>query len=435
MKIEVISNPAPSSWPALCKRPVFDFSELQKTVREIMDQVSTRGDAALLDYCRKFDGVQSDQFQLKVSKEEFADAEVLVSEPLKKAIGTALSNIRAFHQAQKTEDFELETMPGVVCSRKSVAIESVGLYVPGGSAPLFSSLLMLGVPAIIAGCEQIVVCTPPSDEGKLDPTILYTASLLGIDNVFKVGGAQAIAAMGRGTQSIPRVFKIFGPGNQYVNCAKLNSYLDNIAIDLPAGPSEVAVVADSSSDASFIAADLLSQAEHGPDSQVVLVCDSLPMVEEVQTELSSQLEALPRANVASQALFNSRAVVFDDLDRGMDFINLYAPEHLIICTEDAESRAQEVINAGSVFVGPWSPESVGDYASGTNHTLPTAAAARAWSGVSLDSFCKKITFQTLSKQGLISLGPTVEMMAEAESLQAHKNAVSIRLKSLEKENG
>ncbi len=435
MKIEVISNPAPSSWPELCRRPVFDFSELQMTVREIMDQVATRGDAALLDYCRKLDGVKSEQFQLKVSKQEFEEAEALVSEPLKKAIGTALTNIRTFHQAQETKDLEIETMPGVFCSRKSVAIESVGLYVPGGSAPLFSSLLMLGVPAVIAGCAEIVVCTPPSVEGKLDPTILYSASLLGIENVFKVGGAQAIAAMGCGTESIPRVFKIFGPGNQYVNCAKINSYLNNIAIDLPAGPSEVAVMADSFSYASFIAADLLSQAEHGPDSQVMLICDSLSKVEEVQTELSLQLEDLPRASVAAKALSNSRAVLFDDLEQGMKFLNLYAPEHLIICTEDAESRAQEVTNAGSVFVGSWSPESVGDYASGTNHTLPTAAAARAWSGVSLDSFCKKITFQTLTKQGLRSLGPTVEMMAEAERLQAHKNAVSIRLKSLEKKNG
>jgi len=434
MNIKIFRNPERSSWDELCKRPLLDISELSETVQEIMNEVAERGDSALVDFCRKFDGVEESDFSLKVSEKEFSDATSQVSECLKRAIAVAESNIRKFHEGQKGEDLDIETLPGVVCSRRSLPIESVGLYVPGGSAPLFSTLLMLGVPATIAGCNKIVVCTPPSKNGVIDPSILYTASLLGIREVFKVGGAQAIAAMGCGTETVPKVFKIFGPGNQYVNCAKLNSYLDSIAIDLPAGPSEVAVLADSSSNASFVAADLLSQAEHGPDSQVMLVTDSESSLEEIEKELVAQLETLPRAEVATKALSNSRAVVFDDLNEGMDLLNHYAPEHLILCTKDAEKRAEQVRNAGSVFIGSWSPESVGDYASGTNHTLPTAAAARAWSGVSLDSFCKKITFQKLSEQGLRNLGPTVEVMAEAEQLQAHKNAVSIRLKSLEKNN-
>ncbi len=418
-------NPAPELWPEILKRPVFDATEIEGRVQPVLDKVRTEGDKALFELTEKFDGVALES--LLVSKEEFAEAEGLVAEELKQAIQTAQKNIEVFHTAQKEEPQKIETTPGVVCWREHRAITKVGLYVPGGTAPLFSTVLMLAIPAKVAGCKEIVLCTPPNKEGKVHPAILYTANLLGVDKVFKLGGAQAVGAMAFGTESVPQVYKIFGPGNQYVTCAKQMVTRYGTAIDMPAGPSEVAVVADASATPSFVASDLLSQAEHGVDSQVILVADSEEVVKTIDAEVKRQVAELPRREMAEKSLLNSKAIVVPK-DQIMDLINEYAPEHLILEVEDYMSLIPQVESAGSVFLGHYTPESAGDYASGTNHTLPTNGYARTYSGVSLDSFVKKVTFQEISKEGIQKLGPAIEIMAEAEQLDAHKNAVTYRLK-------
>jgi histidinol dehydrogenase len=410
----------------LLKRPVLNYEKTRLSVSNMMQSVKTGGDKAVRAYTRQFDQVILRSFE--VSEAEWQMAADKVSSKLRKSIDTAFRNIYAFHEAQKEKPLKLETMPGVLCSRRSVPIEKVGLYVPGGTAPLFSTLLMLGIPALIAGCREIVVCTPPDSKGSIHPGMLYAARKIGISRIFKVGGVQAIAAMTYGTESIPRVYKIFGPGNQYVTQAKMMAQSEGLAIDMPAGPSELAILADESCVPEFVAADLLSQAEHGADSQVVLVSDNAAVLKQVQFCLKAQLKLLPRKDIALQALFNSKAVWVSSLSEGMQLINDYAPEHLIIACDRDEYWADKVINAGSVFLGNYSPESAGDYASGTNHTLPTNGYARAFSGVSLDSFMKKITYQKLSKEGLGLLGSTVMQMAAAEGLFAHANAVAVRLK-------
>lgn len=419
-------NPSQDSWSEILQRPVFDASSLEQKVLPILEKVKSKGDVALKDYTKQFDGV--DIPDLKVSHQEFEEAEILVSEQLKQAIQVAQINIERFHLAQAEQPQKIETMPGVMCWRESRAISKVGLYIPGGTAPLFSTILMLGIPAIIAGCEEIVFCTPPNKEGKIHPAILYTAKAIGIQNVYKVGGAQAIAAMTFGTESISKVFKIFGPGNQYVTAAKQLATKFGVAIDMPAGPSEVAVVADETANPAFVAADLLSQAEHGMDSQVVLVSNSEKIVDQVSEEIEKQLLDLPRADFARKALEHSKMIVVDTLDGVMEVINEYAPEHLILQVKNYTKLIAQVENAGSVFLGHYTPESAGDYASGTNHTLPTNGYATAYSGVSLDSFVKKVTFQEISKEGIQTIGKTIEVMAEAEQLFAHKNAVTLRLK-------
>jgi len=424
MKIHI--HPDKSQWSGLLRRPALDTASLEDTVTEILRDVRERGDQAVREYTRRFDRV--DLQELAASPDEIDAAETQLSEALRQAIGTAQSNINRFHRRQHEATEVIETMPGVKCWRKSVPIERVGLYVPGGTAPLFSTVLMLGIPAKIAGCHEIALCSPPDENGQLHPAILYTARQIGIDKVFKIGGVQAIGAMAYGTESVPSVYKIFGPGNQYVTAAKQVVSREGIAIDMPAGPSEVLVLVDDSADPAFAAADLLSQAEHGIDSQVVLVAFDADMVQQVQKEVEAQLPALPRRTITEKALENSAAVVIRNRDEAVELINAYAPEHLILSVKEAEHFATRIVNAGSVFLGNYTPESVGDYASGTNHTLPTNGFARAFSGVSLDSFVKKITFQRLTKQGLELLGPAVEHMAEAEDLMAHKNAVSIRLK-------
>lgn len=419
-------NPSQDSWSEILQRPVFDASSLEQKVLPILEKVKSKGDVALKDYTKQFDGVEIPD--LKVSHQEFEEAETLVSEELKQAIQVAQINIERFHLAQAEQPQKIETMPGVMCWRESRAISKVGLYIPGGTAPLFSTILMLGIPAIIAGCEEIVFCTPPNKEGKIHPAILYTAKAIGIENVYKVGGAQAIAAMTFGTESISKVFKIFGPGNQYVTAAKQLATKFGVAIDMPAGPSEVAVVADETANPAFVAADLLSQAEHGMDSQVVLVSNSEKIVDQVSEEIEKQLLDLPRADFARKALEHSKMIVVDTLDGVMEVINEYAPEHLILQVKNYTKLIAQVENAGSVFLGHYTPESAGDYASGTNHTLPTNGYATAYSGVSLDSFVKKVTFQEISKEGIQTIGKTIEVMAEAEQLFAHKNAVTLRLK-------
>lgn len=419
-------NPSQDSWSEILQRPVFDASSLEQKVLPILEKVKSKGDVALKDYTKQFDGVEIPD--LKVSHQEFEEAEILVSEELKQAIQVAQINIERFHLAQAEQPQKIETMPGVMCWRESRAISKVGLYIPGGTAPLFSTILMLGIPAIIAGCEEIVFCTPPNKEGKIHPAILYTAKAIGIENVYKVGGAQAIAAMTFGTESISKVFKIFGPGNQYVTAAKQLATKFGVAIDMPAGPSEVAVVADETANPAFVAADLLSQAEHGMDSQVVLVSNSEKIVDQVSEEIEKQLLDLPRADFARKALEHSKMIVVDTLDGVMEVINEYAPEHLILQVKNYTKLIAQVENAGSVFLGHYTPESAGDYASGTNHTLPTNGYATAYSGVSLDSFVKKVTFQEISKEGIQTIGKTIEVMAEAEQLFAHKNAVTLRLK-------
>ncbi len=424
----IIINPAQEQWPELCKRPAFDYAALEAIVAPVLADVKANGDAAVKKYAAQFDKVELSE--LKVSPIEIQEAASQVSDELKAAIQLAKKNISLFHEAQKEAVQKITTAPGVVCWRKSVAIQKVGLYIPGGTAPLFSTLLMLGIPAQIAGCSQVVVCTPSNAAGKVNPVILYTAQLLGIQNIFKIGGVQAIAAMAFGTQTIPGVSKIFGPGNQYVTAAKQLVNREGIAIDMPAGPSELAVYADETAIPAFVAADLLSQAEHGADSQVLLVASSQNMVEAVRQQLQAQLEKLPRKEIATTALQHSRWLVLQNVDTAFDFLNEYAAEHLIIASENATALAEKVINAGSVFLGNYSPESAGDYASGTNHTLPTNGYAKAYSGVSVDSFVKKITYQQLSKEGIQSIGAAVEIMAEAEGLQAHKNAISIRIESL-----
>ncbi len=412
----------------LLLRPAFDTSLLQEKVKTVLNEVKLNGDTAVKKFTQEFDGVSLNDFS--VSEKEIGEAAALLSNELKQAIQQAAKNITTFHQQQIINVEVIETIPGVKCWRKSVGIEKVGLYIPGGTAPLFSTILMLGIPAQIAGCKEIILCSPPDKEGKLHPAILFAAQLVGITKVFKIGGVQAIAAMAYGTATIPKVYKIFGPGNQYVTCAKQLIQQDGIAIDMPAGPSEVCVLADDSAVAGFIAADLLSQAEHGVDSQVLLVTCSEILVKNVEEELKNQLQLLPRKNIAEKALENSKAIVVKNINEAIDLVNEYAAEHLIISCKDDEAIAEKIVNAGSIFLGNYSPESVGDYASGTNHTLPTNGFAKAYSGVSVDSFVKKITYQKLTQQGLQNIGKTVELMAEAEGLDAHKNAVSIRIKNL-----
>ena len=419
-------NPEKVQWASLVKRPAFDYAALENIVSPILQDVKTNGDDAVKKYVAKFDKATLEVLQ--VSEAEMKESAALVETTLKAAIQLAKNNIELFHKSQQQDPQKITTTPGVICWRKSVGIQNVGLYIPGGTAPLFSTLLMLGIPARIAGCSNIVVCTPSNAEGKVNPVILYTAQLLGITNIFKVGGVQAIAAMAYGTQSIPAISKIFGPGNQYVTAAKQLVNREGVAIDMPAGPSELAVFADETCVPAFVAADLLSQAEHGADSQVVLVGTSLKIIEEVQEQIKLQLSKLPRKDTASAALEHSRYIVIEEIETAFDFLNEYAAEHLIIASDNAQLLSEKVINAGSVFLGNYSPESVGDYASGTNHTLPTNGYAKAYSGVSVDSFVKKITFQELSQQGLKNIGPSVELMAAAEGLQAHKNAVTIRIK-------
>ncbi|MEZ2445092.1 histidinol dehydrogenase [Chitinophaga sp. RCC_12] len=416
--------PDKSSWNTLLQRPVMDTSTLEKKVNDILQEVRTGGDAAIRKFAAEFDKVTLDNLQ--VPSAAFAAAEATLEPALKAAIQQAAKNITTFHRAQQEKVQVIATMPGVQCWRKSVAIQKVGLYIPGGSAPLFSTILMLGIPAMIAGCKEIVLCTP-----SLHPAILYTAQLIGIDKVFTIGGVQAIGAMAYGTESVPQVYKIFGPGNQYVTCAKQLVNKSGVAIDMPAGPSEVAVLADDSCVPAFVAADLLSQAEHGPDSQVVLVTTSEQVLTNVTNALNAQLDELPRKGIATAALENSKMILVKDMDTAIDMLNAYAPEHLILACEGAENLADKVTDAGSVFMGNYTPESAGDYASGTNHTLPTNGYARAYSGVSLDSFVKKITFQQISPDGLQNIGATIEAMAAAEGLEAHKNAVTVRLKQLE----
>lgn len=402
-----------------------DTTALEANVGAILREVKQDGDKAVRKYALQFDKVQLNELQ--VSEAEFAQANSALEPSLKQAILQAKHNIETFHRAQHEAGKIIETMPGVQCWRKSVAIERVGLYIPGGSAPLFSTILMLGIPAMIAGCKEIVLCTPSNAAGQVHPAILFAARQVGIDRVFKIGGVQAIGAMAYGTDSVPKVYKIFGPGNQYVTCAKQLINKDGMAIDMPAGPSEVAVLADESCVPAFVAADLLSQAEHGPDSQVLLVTTAPSVITAVQAEVEAQLAQLPRRDIAAQALQHSRLVLVQDLQTAMELLNAYAPEHLIIACKDDITLADGVVNAGSVFLGNYSPESAGDYASGTNHTLPTNGYARAYSGVSLDSFIKKITFQRITPEGLQQIGPAIEAMAAAEGLEAHKRAVSIRM--------
>lgn len=426
--IRKIKYPPVDSWDELSMRPALPQDDLEQAVRTILEKVRTGSDAALRELSITFDG--TDPGNLKVSEDEIQSAAEKVPADLKNAIETAKDNIWKFHQSQLIEEPVTETAKGVRCWRKSVAIEKVGLYIPGGSAPLFSTLLMLAIPARIAGCKQVIACTPPARDGSVNPVILYTASLLGITDVFKVGGAQAIAAMAYGTKTVPAVYKIFGPGNQYVTKAKEIVQLEGLGIDMPAGPSEVLVIADSNANPGFVAADLLSQAEHGSDSQVMLLTDSEELCDKVLTETERQLNLLPRKSIAEKALSHSRAIILRSITDCISFSNIYAPEHLIINVNSPESLISHITNAGSVFLGQYSCESAGDYASGTNHTLPTSGFARLYSGVSVDSFVKKITFQELSADGIKQIGNAIELMADAESLTAHKNAVTVRLKSL-----
>lgn len=418
-------SPPSGDWRSLLARPAIDTRSLELTVTNILNEVKEKGDEAVRRFSQIFDKVFPDE--LEVGEKEIREAESLVGKELKEAIELAKQHISAFHGRQAQAPERIETMPGVACWRKSVAIEKVGLYIPGGTAPLFSTLLMLGIPAGIAGCREIVLCSPPDRQGRLHPAILYAARLVGVTRIFRAGGVQAIAAMAYGTDTIPRVHKIFGPGNQYVTCAKQLVQKDGIAIDMPAGPSEVAVYADETANPAYAAADLLSQAEHGVDSQVILVSRSREMVNRILAEIDGQVDALPRAAIARQALENSRAFLVEDEGQAMELLNEYAPEHLILACRNAAELGERVINAGSVFLGHFSPESVGDYASGTNHVLPTNGYAKAYSGVSLDSFVKKISFQELTQKGLLHIGAAVERMAEAEGLEAHANAIRIRM--------
>ncbi|WP_233897155.1 histidinol dehydrogenase [Tenacibaculum piscium] len=427
--MKIIQYPQRKDWKSLCKRATFNENSLQETVQSVLNDVKINKNEALTKYAALFDKVAISSFE--VTATEIEEADKLVSSELKEAIQLAKSNIEVFHNSQKEEEKKVVTTAGVTCWRKSVAIEKVGLYIPGGSAPLFSTILMLAIPAKIAGCKEIVLCTPPNKEGKVHPAILYTAALVGVTKIFKVGGAQAIAAMAYGTETIPSVYKILGPGNQYVTKAKELVQQEGLSIDMPAGPSEVLVIADETSNAAFVAADLLSQAEHGADSQAVLVTTSLEVSENVLAEVAKQVKELPRKETAEKALENSFVVVLNSSDEMIDFSNVYAPEHLIIASENASIYIDKIINAGSVFLGNYSCESAGDYASGTNHTLPTNGYAKNYSGVSLDSFIKKITFQEVTKQGIATIGKAIELMAEAEGLQAHKNAVTLRLKDIE----
>lgn len=420
-----VEYPQRGQWSDLLKRPALSNENLYDTVRCVLDEVKRDGDAALFRLEQKFD--HAEMSELQVSDKMIAEAGQSLSAELKEAITKAAANIRKFHESQIPSFNKVETSHGVTCWQKAVPIQKVGLYIPGGSAPLFSTVLMLAIPAVTAGCPEIILCTPPDCEGRVNPAILFAAKTAGVSRIFKVGGSQAIAAMAYGTESIPKVNKIFGPGNSYVTAAKQLVSLREVAIDMPAGPSEVEVIADDKADSSFIAADLLSQAEHGPDSQVLLLTTSKRMIEEVRKEVERQTALLPREQIAGRALENSRLILLHDMDEVLEMSNEYAPEHLIIHTADAHELAGRVLNAGSVFIGEWSPESAGDYASGTNHTLPTSGYAKAYSGINIDSFLRKITFQQLTREGLEELGPIVETMAAGESLDAHKNAVTIRL--------
>ena len=426
--MNIIKYPARQEWTQIIERPHLDTAQLNQTVAAVLADVKTRGDEAVKGYELKFDHV--DLEALAVSQAEIDEAQKLVSSQLRQAIELAHDNIRKFHESQRFRTKKVETQPGVVCWQKSVAIEKVGLYIPGGTAPLFSTVLMLATPAKIAGCREIVLCTPPDRQGNVNPAILVAAHVAGVSKIFKIGGVQAIGAMAYGTDSVPKVSKIFGPGNQYVMAAKQQVSLHDVAIDMPAGPSEVCVIADEKANAEFVAADLLSQAEHGADSQVVLITTSNKLIDDVQQEISRQLNLLPRKEIAEKALQNSRIILVNDSKEAMDLSNAYAPEHLVIQTEDYEAMAERVINAGSVFLGRYACESAGDYASGTNHTLPTHGYATAYSGVNLDSYCRKVTFQHLTEEGIKSIGRAVELMAEAEQLDAHKNAMTVRLSSI-----
>lgn len=426
--MNIIRYPKRNVWENLVKRPHLDVSQLNATVASVLEDVKNRGDEAVREYEEKFD--HAHLHQLAVSPEEIEEAEQLVSDDLKQALTLAHHNIEKFHHAQHFNGEKVETAPGVLCWQKSVAIEKVGLYIPGGTAPLFSTVLMLATPAKIAGCKEIVLCTPPNREGKVNPAILMAAKIAGVSKIFKAGGVQAIGAMAYGTESVPKVYKIFGPGNQYVMAAKQQVSLHDVAIDMPAGPSEVCVIADENSDAEFVAADLLSQAEHGIDSQVFLITTSEKTLDKVQEEVDKQLAQLPRKDIASKTLENSKLILVHDTNDAIDLSNCYAPEHLIIATDDDEQLAAKVVNAGSVFLGKYACESAGDYASGTNHTLPTHRYALAYNGVNLDSYNRKITFQHLDEQGIRSIGHAVEVMAAGEMLDAHKNAMTVRMKKL-----
>lgn len=424
--MNIITYPERSQWNDLLRRSTLNTATLRETVLEVLERVRTEGDKAVIEYEEKFDHVHLDS--LTVSEEEFAEAEKAVRIELKAAIMLAFNNIKKFHEAQKFESKPVNTLPGVTCWQKAVAIEKVGLYVPGGTAPLFSTVLMLATPAQIAGCKEIVLCTPPNREGKIHPAILYAAKIAGVSRVFKAGGVQAIGAMAYGTSSVPKVYKIFGPGNQYVMAAKQEVSLHDVAIDMPAGPSEVAVLADETANPVFVASDLLSQAEHGVDSQSMLITTSATLIRAVTEEVERQLEELPRKEIAARSLEHSKLILIDNMELAVEMMNRYAPEHLIIETKNYHELAEKIVNAGSVFLGAYSPESAGDYASGTNHTLPTNGYAKAYSGVSLDSFIRKITFQEITKEGIATIGPAIEVMAANEYLDAHKNAVSVRLK-------
>lgn len=421
-------NPKIEDWEALLKRPTQTLEDIELTVNDVFSEVRSKGDTAVAKYTDLFDGVKLERF--KVSPEEISSANKFVSNELKNAIQLAKSNIEKFHKAQKTSKVEVTTSIGVECWQEKRPIQKVGLYIPGGSAPLFSTILMLATPANIAGCKEIVLCTPPDKNGEIDPVILYTAALCGISEIFKIGGIQAIAALTFGTESVPKVYKIFGPGNQFVTVAKQLATKFHVAIDMPAGPSELLVVADETADPAFVASDLLSQAEHGPDSQVILISTSKQLIEAVEKEVANQLEDLPRKELAQKSISNSKLIYLESKELAMEIINEYGPEHFIICTANNDFYVDNIANAGSVFIGNNTPESAGDYASGTNHTLPTNGFAKQYSGVNLDSFMKSMTFQKISEEGIKNIGPSIELMAEAEGLQAHKNAVTLRLKKL-----
>lgn len=430
--MNIIKYPAPSDWASIVARPHIDMTHLNDTVSKVIDEIRQGGDAAVKKYEKEFDHVELDS--LLVSKDEMRAAQQHIPADLWNAMQLAHENIRKFHAAQQFNEIKVETAPGVVCWQKAIPIERVGLYIPGGTAPLFSTVLMLATPAKIAGCKHIIMCTPPDKTGHVNPAILAAASIAGIDHVYKAGGVQAIAAMAYGTESVPKVSKIFGPGNQYVMAAKQRVSLDSVAIDMPAGPSEMCVIADAQSNPRYVAADLLSQAEHGIDSQVLLISTSEQTIDAVEQEIGRQLDVLPRKDIAAKALENSKIVLVHNGDEAMALSNVYAPEHLIIATADYAELAEKVVNAGSVFLGNYACESAGDYASGTNHTLPTHGYADAYSGVNLDSFMRKVTFQHLDREGVRSIGRAVETMAENEQLLAHKNAMTLRLSDIEKSN-
>ncbi|MDC6386214.1 histidinol dehydrogenase [Flagellimonas taeanensis] len=423
-----IYHPNKEDWSKILKRPTQTVADIEKIVESIFEEVQANGDGAIKKYTDQFDHVQLDS--LLVTDDEIQIASNSVSNDLKKAISLAKSNIEKFHAAQKTVKVEMETIPGVLCWQEKRPIQKVGLYIPGGTAPLFSTILMLAIPAKLAGCSEIVLCTPPDKNGNVNPTILFAAQLCGVTKIFKVGGIQAVAALTFGTETIPNVYKIFGPGNQYVTVAKQLATKHGVAIDMPAGPSELLVVADDSANATFVASDLLSQAEHGTDSQVILVSTSEKLIDAVEKEIESQIKQLPRAAIAEKSIQNSKLISVKDDQTAIDLINEYGPEHFIVCVENEDFYLQKIQNAGSVFVGNYTPESAGDYASGTNHTLPTNGYAKQYSGVNLDSFMKSMTFQKISKEGMEAIGPSIELMAEAEGLQAHKNAVTLRLNTI-----